>query len=375
MNVRAAIAVILGSLLLAAGSAARAEGEPAAKPKVEVVFVLDTTGSMGGLIEGAKVKVWKIVNQIVSGVPVPDVRVGLVGYRDRGDEYVTKKVALTPDLDAVYTALKAFKADGGGDGPESVNQALSEAVKDMEWGKDERTLKIVYLVGDWPPHMDYSDDVKYPVTCEAAARAGIIINTVQCGGEPSTVEIWQDIARKAEGRYVQIDQSGGMQAVETPFDKRIAELSDKLSGGTLFYGDKDVRDRARETLDGAEESLPSAPAESKAERAGFVAKSGRIGEADLVGMLLRGDLKLEDIDPAKLPEELQKMAPEERKAHLEKLIAERKALQVEMVALDAKRAEFIKDALAKSGAKGDSFDEKVLEALREQAKKVGLEYK
>src|SRR2546422_5427869 len=59
----------------------------AAAPRVEVAFVLDTTGSMGGLIDGAKRKIWSIARRIGEGRPRPDLRIALVGYRDLGDEY------------------------------------------------------------------------------------------------------------------------------------------------------------------------------------------------------------------------------------------------------------------------------------------------
>src|SRR5882757_7264849 len=94
------------------------------KPQIEVCFVLDTTGSMSGLIEGAKQKIWSIANEMISAKPTPEIRFGLVGYRDRGDEYVTKVFNLTDDLDGIYAHLQSFKADGGGDTPESVNEAL-----------------------------------------------------------------------------------------------------------------------------------------------------------------------------------------------------------------------------------------------------------
>src|SRR6184192_4743371 len=61
-----------------------------AKPRIEVCFVLDTTGSIGGLIEGAKQKIWSIANEMISAKPTPELKLGLVGYRDRGDEYVVK---------------------------------------------------------------------------------------------------------------------------------------------------------------------------------------------------------------------------------------------------------------------------------------------
>src|SRR5262249_17476322 len=112
------------ALGLAASAPADDKPAPAPKPRVEVVFCLDTTGSMTGLIEGAKQKIWSINNQIASGKPTPDLKIGLVAYRDKGDAYVTKVIDLTDNLDAIHDQLKAFKAQGGGDTPESVNQAL-----------------------------------------------------------------------------------------------------------------------------------------------------------------------------------------------------------------------------------------------------------
>ena len=97
-------------------------------PSIEVMFVLDTTGSMSGLIAAAKEKIWSIANTLASADPAPEIKMGLVGYRDRGDAYITTFTALFDDLDAVYTQLMRFQADGGGDTPESVNQALYEAV-------------------------------------------------------------------------------------------------------------------------------------------------------------------------------------------------------------------------------------------------------
>lgn len=188
---------------------AKAENKQASRPDVEVVFCLDTTGSMGGLINAAKQKIWAISNQIASGTPTPRVKVGLVAFRDRGDEYVTKIFDLTDDLDAIHGHLMGFKAQGGGDFPESVNQALNEAVTKIQWSNNKKTLKMIFLVGDAPPHMDYPDDVKYPDACKLAVKNDIIINTVQCGNHAQTAKYWKDICRLAEGSYVQIDAKGG----------------------------------------------------------------------------------------------------------------------------------------------------------------------
>ena len=131
-----------------------------AKPVVEVAFVLDTTGSMGGLIEGAKRKIWSIASAIVDSNPDADIRMGLIAYRDIGDDYVTKKVELTRDIQDLYANLLELKARGGGDWPESVNEALDVAVNKMQWTQGPDNTRIVFLVGDAPPHMDYAQDTK-----------------------------------------------------------------------------------------------------------------------------------------------------------------------------------------------------------------------
>ena len=141
-----------------------------AKPAVEVAFVLDTTGSMGALIDGAKRKIWSIATTIADSNPDADISMGLVAYRDIGDEYVTKTFGLTTDIQDLYANLLALKARGGGDWPESVNEALDVAVNKLQWTTGSETRRIVFLVGDAPPHMDYAQDTKYPKTLAVARQ-------------------------------------------------------------------------------------------------------------------------------------------------------------------------------------------------------------
>jgi len=343
------------------------------KPQVEVVFCLDTTGSMGGLIEGAKQKIWSIVNQIASGRPTPDVKVGLLAYRDRKDTYVTKLFELTTDLDEVHKNLKEFKADGGGDTPESVNQALNESVVKFKWSKDKDTLRIIFLVGDAPPHMDYADDVKYPETCKLAAAQGILINTVLCGGDGEAKKVWQDVCAKAGGTFAQIAQDGGVQVVETPFDKELAELNGKLVKTNVCYGLEKDRPAGADKK-AAAEALPGAGGVA-ADSAGFRSKASRIAANDLLDDLNEGKIKLGDVKEDQLPDELKKMKPEERKAHVEKLQKERDELKKKALELDKKRLDFIAKKLAEDKGKAkDGFDNQILETLRKQAEKVNIKY-
>jgi len=362
-----------GALALVAAPVLAEDPKPAAKkPKVEVVFCLDTTGSMGGLIEGAKTKIWSICNQIASGKPVPDLKVGLVAFRDRGDEYITKVFDLSDDLDSIYGHLKTFKAAGGGDIPESVNQALDDAVNKIKWSTEKETLRIIFLVGDAPPHMDYPDDVKYPVTCKKACEKAIIINTIQCGNDAECTKFWKDICVKAEGSYVKIPQDGGVNvAVATPYDKRLGEINLELTNSTLVYGDRGKKDADLRKVAEAT-ALPAGPA---ADRAAFGGKGGMVASYDLLDAVKAKRVKLEEIKKEDLPEKMQKMTLAEQKEYLAGLEKKRTELQKEAVDLDRKRSDFIQKKLAEDKKdKKDSFDAQVLEVLRKQAQKHKIEY-
>jgi Mg-chelatase subunit ChlD len=198
-----------------------------AKPAVEVAFVLDTTGSMAALIEGAKRKIWSIATTIVDENPGADIRMGLVAYRDIGDEYVTKRIELTADIQDLYARLLELKARGGGDWPESVNEALHEGITKLSWTQGPEVSRIVFLVGDAPPHMDYAQDVKYPDVLKIARERDIVVNAVQAGEARDTMRTWREIAQMGNGVYIPIPQDGGkLVVIETPFDVEIFELQE-----------------------------------------------------------------------------------------------------------------------------------------------------
>ena len=379
----------LGGLLIAGlviGGLSRDRTPATAKarpqPRMEIVFVVDTTGSMSSLIEGAKRKVWSIVNEVLNGKPRPEVRIGLIAYRDRSDAYVTRITPLTDDLDALYGDLMGFAAKGGGDTPESVNQALNEAVTKIKWTPGEEVLKIVFLVGDAPPHMDYPNDVKHPETTALAVRRNILINTVQCGNLAGTREVWQAIARSAEGRYAAIPADGGSVAVSTPFDGALAEANKKLVGSAQFYGDKAAQSKAEKKLKYSADAV-AAPAgaagtalrrEVRANQASVRGKAGRLSKDDFLDALRDGRVKLEEVPEKELPDELQKAPAKQRPALVRKLSARRQKLLKRIRKLSRKREAFLARQRRKQPQSRDSFDEQVLAQIRAQAKRVGVKY-
>jgi Mg-chelatase subunit ChlD len=353
---------------------AKTASPPQSKPRIEVCFVLDTTGSMGGLIEGAKQKIWSIANEMISAQPTPELRLGLIGYRDRGDEYVVKSFSLTDDIDAIYGHLREFQAGGGGDAPESVNEALAEAIHKMPWSSDSKVLKIIFLVGDAPPHMDYPNGPKYPDLCREAAKKDLIINTIQCGEMAETKPIWQEIAKLSEGSYVCISQSGNVAVISTPMDKELSRLNERIGGTLIAYGDSKLQAEVHAKYAVA----ASAPVSAMADRLTYNSKTGKAvqGRGELVDALNDNTLKLDEIDQKQLPTELQKLDHSELQKRIAKARDERADLQKQIVEVSKKREAYIQSEnkrLAAEG-KGDAFDQKVAETLRVQAAKKGISY-
>jgi hypothetical protein len=346
---------------------------PPAGRAIEAVFVLDTTGSMSGLLEGAKRKIWSIADAMggaQAGVPV---RLGLVAYRDRGDAYVTRRFDLTEDLDALFGELRELRAEGGGDTPESVNQALHEAVTSMRWSPGAGVYRVIFLVGDAPPHLDYAQDPGFRESAALAKQRDIVINTVQCGGLFETTPIWQEIARIGLGQYAAIDQDGAMLAVHTPMDAELEALNRRLAATAVPYGSAAEQTELSEKLARSLE----APAEASASRLAYLAKRGgraNLGRKDLVDAAAAGDVDPGTLPPAALPQSLQALSEDERRAHVEKKAAERKEVQARIAALAAERDAYLRAEEAKSRAAGkaDGFDAKVLDAVRAQAAAKGI---
>ena len=339
---------------------------------LEMVFVLDTTGSMSGLIDGAKQRIWGIINDVMQKPSKPRVRVGLVAYRDNGDEYVTKLLEITEDLDKVYTTLMDYRADGGGDTPENVRKALAEGVRNAGWAKSRDGLaQIVFLVGDAPPQ-SYQQEPDVLVTTAEAVHKNMIVNTIQCGSEDGTKEVWQSIALRGEGKYFAIAQDGGVQAITTPYDTKLADLAAKLGKTYVTYGAKDKRDSQSHAQSVSERRITTdASMGAQAERALNKAVNTFQYDGDLVQDVENDTVKIENVKTENLPEDMQKLSVAERKKVIDKRIAERKAIRAEILTLSKQRDEYVAGERAKAGRK-NGFDTAVALALKEQLAKKGI---
>ena len=348
-----------------------------ANPKVDVVFVLDTTGSMEGLIQTAKEKIWSIATTMASAQQTPEIRIGLVAYRDRGDAYVTKIVDLSDDLDSVYASLMDFEANGGGDGPESVNKALYDAVHNMSWSQQDQAYQVIFLVGDAPPHMDYNE-VRYPQIVASAMQKGIVINTIQCGEVQSAIEPWTQIASLGHGIFFQVEQAGGAVAYNTPFDEEIADLSAQLDDTRLYYGTEEEKEKMRGKVAATDKLHDGASLASLARRGVFNASVGGrtnlLGDNELVAAFASGSIDLIDIEEDALPAALKPMARAEQEAFVAELAEERSDLQRQIRDLSQDRDGYLAKKVDEAGGLKDSLDQKIYNAVKEQAGEAGLKY-
>ena len=336
--------------------------------EVDVVFAVDTTGSMSGLIEGAKRTVWSIANHIKKTDANASVRIGLVAYRDITDDYITREFALTGDLDAVFAELSSYYAAGGNDIPEHVNAALDVTLHKMQWRPGAK--KLVFLVGDAPPAVRGGVPTFDALAREAAGKQ-IVINTIHCvdvsnpEAAAQTAEAFQQIASLSHGEFSAIQQNGGVQQIATPYDDKLAELSERIDSTAIIAGDESVRRGYAMKM----EAAAAAPPAAKADRAAYFADEGVKGRAsnDVVGGVATGAMTIDGLAEEDLPAEYRGMDKDAFRAEVKKRGAEREAAQKEIAELLRKRDEYMAGKAKDAGGEG-GFDVKVKQALEAQLK-------
>lgn len=161
---------------------------------LDVVFAVDTTGSMGEVIVWLQRNVIKMMRAlaIISREP----RIGLVFYRDRGDTYVVKPIPLTGNAGKLAKALEGAKAHGGGDVPEAVYDALATAVGKMKWVSGN---KVIIVAGDAPPHE--SDVAKATRLVEQAVEKGFRFHFIKARTQwgSSDLKVFDSLASIGKG--------------------------------------------------------------------------------------------------------------------------------------------------------------------------------
>lgn len=179
------------------------EPEQAFRTQLDLLFLVDATGSMDDEIDKLKATMADIADEITILPEAPDVRYGLVAYRDRGDAFVVRSYDFTPDLRTFQRTLAALRADGGGDYPEALNEALHRSIHDLSWREDD-TVRLTILVADAPPHLDYRwEEFSYDADMFNAVARGIKIFPVGASNLDAAGEyIFRQLAQFTGGKFV-----------------------------------------------------------------------------------------------------------------------------------------------------------------------------
>ncbi|MBX2797130.1 MAG: VWA domain-containing protein [Myxococcales bacterium] len=340
----------------------------AAAPKgegrtIDVVVALDTSGSMGQLIDSVRARLWDMVNEVDALDRDATLRVGLLAYgspsygADTG--YVRVVMDLTDDLDELYSRIWELQISGG---DEYVGTTVKTAVNTLSWtpaGNDNR--RLMFVAGNESAFQ--GPDEARQVAAHAAA-SGIVVNTLFAGALEAGRGIgWADVAQSGKGRYFAIDAAQSAVAVATPFDGQLQQLNEALNRTYIPYGAQGQQKIAQmHANDASSSGMGGGTLSSRISTKG----SGKYVNPtwDLVDGRNGGQVNLETLDRAGLPKELQGLTTEQLRAEVDRRELDRKKTRSEIGTIQAKRQQWIRDNAAKQAGAG--MDEAMAEALAEQ---------
>jgi Mg-chelatase subunit ChlD len=194
------------------------------RARLDLVFLVDATGSMGDEIGKLKTTLRTIADEVSRLPSRPDTCFGLVAYRDRADAFMIRRHDFTNDLGGFQSVLDALQADGGGDYPEAMNEALHETVHKLSW-RGTGATRMVVLLADAPPHLDYGGP-QYDEDMMAALGKGIKVFSVGASGLDKQGEyVQRQIAQYTGGRFVFLTYKEAANPASGPGRETVHDVS------------------------------------------------------------------------------------------------------------------------------------------------------
>ena len=244
----------------------------------------------------------------------------------------------------------------------------------MSWSQDPNTYKVVFLVGDAPPHMDYQDDVKYPQTLAPATNEAS--SSTRFSAAETSGTAWQQIAALERRQYFQVDQAGSAVAIDDAVRRRPRALSATLDATRLYYGDAEVKPPGREGAarpQAARRRIGRHRAHA-APRSTSPSGRGNLGDNELVADVASGRVDIAEVPPAAASGRVAACPAEEQRALVDGDGGEARALQRQIAALATDRDAYIAAEVEASGGAEGSLDQQIYDAVRSQAAPLGLDY-
>ncbi len=345
------------------------------KPVVQMAILLDTSGSMSGLIDQARGELWAIVNEFIyarKDGTAPQVQVALFEYGKSTvpseDGFVRLIVPFTTDLDKISEELFALKTNGG---DEYCGWVIKDAVEKLKWSDRAEDLKVIFIAGNEP---FTQGNVDYKESCKAAIEKGIIVNTIHCGSESEGIEgKWKDGAVLADGRFLNIDHNRAIVHIAAPQDQQITALNSRLNETYIAYGAKGFEFQTRQEAQDKNATVLSA--EAAVQRAVAKSSANYVNAGwDLVDAVNNNKVKIEELKDIELPENMQTMSESERKEYVIQQSKKRAEIQEQIQKLNAERKKYVAAEMKKLQKEGDTLGSAVIETIRKQAKSKNFEF-
>jgi hypothetical protein len=348
-------------------------------PKIQLAILLDTSGSMDGLIDQAKSQIWKVVNTLVSlkkAGAKPTLEVALYHYGNDGispaEEHVQMLLAFTTDLDEVSSKLFALRTDGGS---EFCGAAIGKATSELAWSSNPDDLKLIIIAGNEP---FTQGKVDYKAAVPGAVKRGIIVNTVHCGDLKTGIDsMWKDGATLGEGTYSAIETNAVSQHIESPFDADIVRLGGLLNDTYIAFGTRAAYGASNQVEQDA--NAATAAPSARVERAVSKSTSAYRNDSwDLVDAFSSGKMTKEQVEKLtkdELPNDMQQIDPKERVAYIQGKAAHREKMQKELGELNRKREDFVSKARAQQAGTNPAatLEDAIVTSLLDQGKRKGYE--
>lgn len=177
---------------------------------LELAFVVDATGSMGDEINYLKSELLDVLKNVEKNLKNTKVTYGSVFYRDKGDEYVTKKFDFSESAEQMIGFIKNQNANGGGDLPEAVVEALETAIEELKWSNQNST-KLMFLLLDAPPHLSDENIERLQAKIKLASKKGITIIPIAASDTDKQTEyLMRTFALLTNGTYTFLTNDSGI---------------------------------------------------------------------------------------------------------------------------------------------------------------------
>jgi len=342
--------------------------------KIQVALLLDTSSSMDGLISQAKSQLWMLVNELGEGEKngvKPDIELALYEYGNSNlsvsSGYIRQILPLTTDLDDVSEKLFALTTQGGS---EHAGQVITAAIEELEWTNGFDDLRLVIIAGN---ERFTQGPIHYESACARAQKKNIIIDTIHCGDERQGIAgKWKAGADCGGGVYMTINQDEESVYIASPYDDDLLELNKRLNKTYLGYGKKGAEYKLRqETQD---KNAGSVSPKSSIQRL-YSKSSSQYNNSswDIVDAYEENSDRILGLSDESLPDDMQGMTRDQRKAFIEKTQAERAAVKAEIAKFEAQREAYVVTEKA-TMEKTNTLDEIVVTAVKKQAKDSGFSY-